>query len=233
PSPSMLVTSESKWTSIGLFMTASTFFSMARNSPRRCTRITFFAAAKISRAISRALSPPPTTITRLSLNSWLNLRIYSTPLPSNSVQPGSSSRFGLQDQGGELPGAGVHPGREPGGPASDDDQIVDHGRERQSHPLFKHSHMGTVHGTEAHGFFMMIRIVMRGPADLRTNTAIPLNSWCWLQDSAEGMWHGIHQKTCSSTARGRSLGSGYVHRLGRAELREIGRASCRERVRVW
>src|SRR5204863_7290268 len=57
---------------------------------------------------------------------------------------------------------------------------------------------------------------------LRTNTAIPLNSWCWLQDSAEGMWHGLHQKTFSLTARGRRLGSGYVHRLGRAELRERG-----------
>src|SRR5207245_8289732 len=134
----------------------------------------------------------------------------------------AADRLRRQDQGGQLPCAGLLPGRDPGGPASDDDQVVDHGRERQSRPLFKHSHMGTVRGTEAHGFFMMIRIVMRGPADLRTNTAIPLNSWCWLQASAEGMWHGLHQKTFSSTARGRRLGSGYVHRLGRAELRERG-----------
>src|SRR5438067_1464024 len=77
----MLVTSELNRTWIGLFRTASTLFSIARNSPRRWTRITCFAAAKISSAISRALSPPPTTITRFPLNSCRSRTRYSTPFP--------------------------------------------------------------------------------------------------------------------------------------------------------
>src|SRR5213078_2116812 len=51
------------------------------------------AAAKISSAISRALSPPPTTITRFPLNSWRSRTRYSTPFPSSSASPGTSSRF--------------------------------------------------------------------------------------------------------------------------------------------
>src|SRR2546422_3016226 len=70
---SMLTSSELYRTFTGDFWRASTFFSIARNSPRRWTRVTSFAGATSSSAISRALSPPPTTRTVWSLKSRRSL----------------------------------------------------------------------------------------------------------------------------------------------------------------
>src|SRR5438552_2931346 len=53
----MLTSSELNRTFTGDFRTASTFFSIPRNSARRWTRVTSFAGATSSSAISRALAP--------------------------------------------------------------------------------------------------------------------------------------------------------------------------------
>src|SRR3990172_217277 len=69
--PSMLVTSALKTTWIGFFMTASTFFSIARNSPRRWTRATDLASATISSAIAHAILDSMSVELRLARNAEL------------------------------------------------------------------------------------------------------------------------------------------------------------------
>src|SRR3989454_12743961 len=129
----------------------------------------------------------------------------------------AAGRLRLEDQGRQLPGAGVHAGRQTGGATPDDDDVVDHERQRQRRFLLKRCPRKGDRGTKGHGYLMMEWIIIAGFGNPFATSAIPLNSWCRLWGGAEGMWHGLHQEAIPSVVRGRR--GGYVHRLRRAELR--------------
>src|SRR2546429_9915947 len=91
------------------------------------------------------------------------------------------------------------------------------GAQRQRPFLLKHCPRRRGHGTKNHGYLMIVWIIIDRSGIGGRSSAIPLNSWCRLWGGAEGMWHGLHQKAIPTVVRGRR--GGYVHRLGRAELR--------------
>src|SRR5438309_5370587 len=80
------------------------------------------------------------------------------------------------------------------------------GAERQRRFLLKDYDQSTVRGTTAHGYLMVTWIIIASFANSVSLTAIPLNSWCWLWGSAEGMWDGLHQKAVPTPGRGRRGG---------------------------
>src|SRR6266581_3559434 len=91
------------------------------------------------------------------------------------------------------------------------------GAQRQRPFLLKRSPRRRSRGTKTHGYLMIAQIIIARSEIVGRSSAIPLNSWCRLWGGAEGMWHGLHQKAIPTIVRGRR--GGYVHRLGRAELR--------------
>src|SRR6266581_1757195 len=66
-----------------------------------------------------------------------------------------AGRLCLEDQGRQLPGAGVHAGRQTGGATPDNDDVVDHARQRQRRFLLKRCPRKGDRGTKGHGYLMM------------------------------------------------------------------------------
>src|SRR5207245_7294272 len=67
----------------------------------------------------------------------------------------AAARLRLEDQGRQLPHAGVHAGRQTRGATPDDDDVVDHGRQRQRRFLLKRCPRKGDRGTKGHGYLMM------------------------------------------------------------------------------
>src|SRR5213594_5229995 len=95
-------------------------------------------------------------------------------------------RLRLEDQGGELPGPGINAGRQTGGATPDDDDVVDHGRQRQRPFLLKRCPRKGDRGTKAHGYLMMRWIIIACFGNPLATSAIPLNSWCRLWAAQKG-----------------------------------------------
>src|SRR5437867_1861592 len=68
----------------------------------------------------------------------------------------AARRVRLEDQGGKLSSPGVDAGRQTGGTTPNDDDVVDHGRQRQRRFLLKRSPRRRGHGTKDHGYLMII-----------------------------------------------------------------------------
>src|SRR5256885_55157 len=97
-------------------MTASTLFSIARNSP---------LGPQLRAALPRMEDENLREFAALDRDvTWIIVHRLRGIEPLELA----ARRLGLQDQRGKLPGAGVHAGREARRAPSDDDHIVDHGR---------------------------------------------------------------------------------------------------------